>query len=102
MQNVTTSLASITNGKAIPLVGYVQALPPDESEETLVAEGGEPKHAGPCMFRLGSTGRFTMKELEGRLSVWGNTSRRERSPQHPLQMFMIRLVRLSSSRHCRS
>jgi SseB protein N-terminal domain len=35
-------LASLTNGKAIPLVGYVQALPPDESEETLVAAGGEP------------------------------------------------------------
>ena len=35
-------LASITNGKAIPLVGYVAALEPDESEETLIAEGGEP------------------------------------------------------------
>ncbi len=35
-------LASITNGKAIPLVGYVAALAPDEGEETLIAEGGEP------------------------------------------------------------
>ena len=35
-------LASLTNGKAIPLVGYVAALAPDEGEETLVAEGGEP------------------------------------------------------------
>ena len=35
-------LASLTNGKAIPLVGYVAALAPDESEETLIAEGGEP------------------------------------------------------------
>jgi hypothetical protein len=35
-------LSSITNGKAIPLVGYVAALEPDESEETLIAEGGEP------------------------------------------------------------
>jgi len=35
-------LASITNGKAIPLVGYVAALEPDEGESTLIAEGGEP------------------------------------------------------------
>ncbi len=35
-------LASITNGKAIPLVGYVAALAPDEGEQTLIAEGGEP------------------------------------------------------------
>jgi hypothetical protein len=35
-------LASLTNGKAIPLVGYVAALAPDESEQTLIAEGGEP------------------------------------------------------------
>ncbi|MEP7049128.1 MAG: SseB family protein [Pseudomonadota bacterium] len=34
-------LASLTNGKAIPLVGYVAALAPDESEQTLIAEGGE-------------------------------------------------------------
>jgi hypothetical protein len=32
----------LTNGKAIPLVGYVAALAPDESEQTLIAEGGEP------------------------------------------------------------
>ncbi len=39
-----SELASITNGKAIPLVGYVAALGPDsgEPEQTLVAEGGEP------------------------------------------------------------
>jgi hypothetical protein len=35
-------LASLTNGKAIPLVGYVASLAPDESEQTLIAEGGEP------------------------------------------------------------
>ncbi|HEY4104446.1 MAG TPA: SseB family protein [Polyangiaceae bacterium] len=35
-------LASLTNGKAIPLVGYVAALAPDDDEETLIAEGGEP------------------------------------------------------------
>lgn len=35
-------LASLTHGKAIPLVGYVAALAPDEGEETLIAEGGEP------------------------------------------------------------
>lgn len=35
-------LASITHGKAIPLVGYVANLEPDEGETTLVAEGGEP------------------------------------------------------------
>jgi len=35
-------LASLTNGKAIPLVGYVAALAADESEQTLIAEGGEP------------------------------------------------------------
>jgi hypothetical protein len=35
-------LASITNGQALPLVGYVSALAPDESEQTLIAEGGEP------------------------------------------------------------
>jgi hypothetical protein len=35
-------LASIANGKAIPLVGYVAALAPDEGAETLIAEGGEP------------------------------------------------------------
>ena len=36
-------LASITNGKAVPLVGYVAALAPDprEEEQTLVADGGE-------------------------------------------------------------
>ena len=35
-------LASLTNGKAVPLVGYVAALAPDEDEQTLIAEGGEP------------------------------------------------------------
>lgn len=35
-------LSSLTNGKAIPLVGYVAGLAPDEAEETLIAEGGEP------------------------------------------------------------
>lgn len=35
-------LASLTNGKAVPLVGYVAALAPDQGEETLIAEGGEP------------------------------------------------------------
>jgi hypothetical protein len=35
-------LASLTNGKAIPLVGYVANLEPDEGETTLIAEGGEP------------------------------------------------------------
>jgi len=35
-------LASLTNGKAIPLVGYVANLEPDQGENTLVAEGGEP------------------------------------------------------------
>ena len=35
-------LASLTNGKAIPLVGYVAHLEPDEGETTLIAEGGEP------------------------------------------------------------
>ncbi len=40
-------LASITNGKAIPLVGYVAQLEPDENEQTLIAEGGEP--ASPAL-----------------------------------------------------
>lgn len=35
-------LSSLTNGKAIPLVGYVAALAPDDDEETLIAEGGQP------------------------------------------------------------
>ena len=35
-------LASLTNGKAIPLVGYVANLGPDQDETTLIAEGGEP------------------------------------------------------------
>jgi len=35
-------LASLTNGKAIPLVGYVANLEADEGETTLIAEGGEP------------------------------------------------------------
>lgn len=39
-------LASITNGKAIPLVGYVAALAPDDGGETLIAEGGEPPDPG--------------------------------------------------------
>jgi hypothetical protein len=34
-------LASLTHGKAIPLVGYVANLEPDEAETTLIAEGGE-------------------------------------------------------------
>jgi len=37
-----SELASLTNGKAIPLVGYVANLEPDEGETTLIAEGGEP------------------------------------------------------------
>jgi hypothetical protein len=40
-------LASLTNGKAIPLVGYVAAIAPDETEQTLIAEGGEP--ASPAL-----------------------------------------------------
>ncbi|HET7542454.1 MAG TPA: SseB family protein [Polyangiaceae bacterium] len=35
-------LASLTNGKALPLVGYVANLDPDETETTIIAEGGEP------------------------------------------------------------
>lgn len=35
-------LASISQGQALPLVGYVSALAPDDGEQTLVAEGGEP------------------------------------------------------------
>ena len=38
-------LASIANGKAIPLVGYVAGLPPEVGDETLIAEGGEPASA---------------------------------------------------------
>ena len=38
-------LASLTNGKAVPLVGYVAALAPDESEHTIIAEGGQPASA---------------------------------------------------------
>ncbi|HEY2410220.1 MAG TPA: hypothetical protein VGI10_29650 [Polyangiaceae bacterium] len=34
-------LASIAEGRALPLVGYVGALAPGEDEQTLVAEGGE-------------------------------------------------------------
>jgi hypothetical protein len=34
--------ASIAQGKAVPLVGYVQEIPPQEFEETLVAEGDPP------------------------------------------------------------
>ncbi|HYQ40373.1 MAG TPA: SseB family protein [Polyangiaceae bacterium] len=37
-----SELASLTNGKAIPLVGYVANLEPDQGESTLIAEGGEP------------------------------------------------------------
>ena len=37
-----SELASLTNGKAIPLVGYVANLSPDQGESTLIAEGGEP------------------------------------------------------------
>jgi hypothetical protein len=37
-----SELSSMTHDKAIPLVGYVAALAPDEDEQTLIAEGGEP------------------------------------------------------------
>lgn len=37
-----TELASILAGKAVPLVGYVNDLPEQEFEETLIAEPGDP------------------------------------------------------------
>ena len=59
-------LASLTNGKAIPLVGYVANLEPDEGETTLIAEGGEPPAPGliaaieACLAELPQVESYTL------------------------------------------
>lgn len=59
-------LASLTNGRAVPLVGYVASLPPDEGSETLTAEGGEPASAAltaaieGCLAGLPSVTGYTL------------------------------------------
>ena len=58
-------LASLTNGKAIPLVGYVAALPPDEpdtGEHTLIAEGGEPP--APALIAAIEAGMRELPKVE--------------------------------------
>ena len=56
-------LASLTNGKAIPLVGYVANLEPDEGETTLVAEGGEPP--APALIAAIEARLAELPEVEG-------------------------------------
>ena len=59
-------LASICNGKAIPLVGYVAALAADDGGETLIAEGGEPALPGlisaieACLLELPKVRGYTL------------------------------------------
>ena len=56
-------LASLTNGKAIPLVGYVAALAPDDDEATLIAEGGEPP--APALTEAIERCLATLPEVRG-------------------------------------
>jgi len=56
-------LSSITNGKAIPLVGYVAALAPEDGGETIVAEGGEPPN--PALIAAIEGALAQMPEIKG-------------------------------------
>jgi hypothetical protein len=62
-----TELASIAQNRAIPLVGYVQHIPLQESERTLLAEAGEPPPAElivsleTCLAELPNVTSYTLQ-----------------------------------------
>ncbi len=77
-------LASLTNGKAIPLVGYVAALAPDDSGETLVAEGGEPPN--PALIAAIEGCLAEMPEVEGYALTRTFNAERDLEPHPTLKL----------------
>ena len=77
-------LASLSNGKAIPLVGYVAALTPDEGEETLIAEGGEP--AAPALTAAIEACLATLPQVEGYALLRTFNAERDLEPHPTLKL----------------
>jgi hypothetical protein len=77
-------LASITNGKAIPLVGYVAALTPDDSEGTLIAEGGEPP--APALIAAIEACLAEMPQVEGYALTRTFNAERDLEPHPTLKL----------------
>ena len=77
-------LASIAGGKAIPLVGYVAGLPPSESEETLIAEGGEP--SSPELTAALEACLATLPEVEGYALIRTFNAERDLEPHPTLKL----------------
>lgn len=77
-------LASLANGKALPLVGYVAALAPDEDEQTLVAEGGEP--ASPELTAALEGALAELPEVEGYALIRTFNPERDLEPHPTLKL----------------
>jgi SseB protein N-terminal domain len=77
-------LSSFTNGKAIPLVGYVAALAPDESEATLIAEGGEPP--APALTAAIEQCLAELPQVEGYSLLRTFNAERDLEPHPTLQL----------------
>jgi hypothetical protein len=77
-------LASLTNGKAIPLVGYVAALAPDEGEETLIVEGGE--SPAPALTSAIERCLSELPKLKSYLLLRTFNAERDREPHPTLRL----------------
>jgi hypothetical protein len=79
-----SELASLTNGKAIPLVGYVANLQPDEGETTLIAEGGEPP--APALIAAIEARLADLPQVEGYRLLRTFNAERDLEPHPTLKL----------------
>ena len=77
-------LASLTNGKAIPLVGYVANLGPDQDETTLIAEGGEPP--APALLAAIETCLIELPQVESYTLLRTFNAERDLEPHPTLKL----------------
>jgi hypothetical protein len=77
-------LASITSGKAVPLVGYVAALADDDGEETLIAEGGEP--ASPALIAAIEQSLLELPKVRGYRLLRTFNAERDLEPHATLKL----------------
>ncbi|MEI9941459.1 MAG: SseB family protein [Pseudomonadota bacterium] len=77
-------LASLTNGKAIPLVGYVANLEPDEGETTLIAEGGE--SPAPALIEAIEACLAELPQVEGYALLRTFNAERDLEPHPTLKL----------------
>ena len=77
-------LASLTNGKAIPLVGYVANLEPDEGETTLIAEGGESPN--PALIAAIEARLAELPQVEGYALIRTFNAERDLEPHPTLKL----------------